>query len=72
MPSAEIISVYEKEREFPVVDDLGNGKGFRVVRADIIAKEESKKKSGDTLKRSLIRHDPAALARSIIELLPAS
>jgi uncharacterized cofD-like protein len=64
----EILSLYEKEHEFPVVD-MNEDIGCEIVRADIVAKEAVKRKSGDMLKRSLIRHDPRKLAEAVMSLL---
>jgi hypothetical protein len=42
---------------------------YRIVPADLLAAEVVQKSSGDTLKRSLIRHDSRKLARKLIDLL---
>lgn len=65
---ASILKKYEKEDEFPVIDDLDNLNDRKIFRGNLLATEEIKKVSGDTLKRSLIRHDPSKLARVIIKL----
>ncbi|MFT5037367.1 MAG: putative cofD-like protein [Candidatus Azotimanducaceae bacterium] len=64
---AEVLEKYKKEGDFPVVDDLVNG--IKIIRDDFLASETVTKKSGDVLKRSLIRHDGHKLANAIIELL---
>lgn len=61
-----IVKRYEKQGEFPVEDDLDVLKNCKIVRADIIAIEVIKKKSGDLLRRSLLRHDPHKLAQTIM------
>ena len=60
---AEAIKKYEIEQAVPVEDDLGEDS--RVVRADVLQPVEVAKQDGDTLKRSLLRHDPEKLARII-------
>lgn len=64
----ELLKKYENDGEFPVVADCQHGI-CTVVTDDLLAKEEVKTKGGDTLKRSLIRHDSRKLARKIMELL---
>ncbi len=59
---------YKKEQEFPVIDDLEDNY-FKVIRSDFFSKKETKKIPSDTLKRSLIRHDPNKLARVILSLI---
>ncbi|MBI1998846.1 MAG: uridine diphosphate-N-acetylglucosamine-binding protein YvcK [Parcubacteria group bacterium] len=60
---------YEEQKEFPVLDDLDERDGYRIVRGDFLAEEEIKKTSSDALKRSLIRHDSAKIGHAIIGLL---
>lgn len=67
------IEKYKQEHSIPVEDDLdfahiedGN---FRIVRAPILSREEIQLQKGDTVKRSMIRHDQHKLAKVIIELL---
>ncbi|MFH0943063.1 MAG: gluconeogenesis factor YvcK family protein [Candidatus Beckwithbacteria bacterium] len=63
----EIKNVYAKEAEYPVVDDLKTDR--RVIRKPLIAETLFEKPKSDTLKRSLLRHDPDKLAQAIISLL---
>jgi uncharacterized cofD-like protein len=63
----EVLEKYKTEGDFPVVDDLVNG--IKILRGDFLASETVIKKSGDVLKRSLIRHDGTKLANAIIDLL---
>lgn len=58
---------YEKENEFPVIDDLKDSY-FKVIRGNFLSEKETKKVAGDILKRSLIRHDSDKLAKAIINL----
>ena len=62
-----IKNVYAKEAEYPVEDDLGSDK--RVIRKPLVAKTPFEKPKSDTLKRSLLRHDPDKLAQAIISLI---
>lgn len=64
-----IVRKYQKENEHPVVDDLGVNGNRKIIKADLLAREEVKKVSGDVLKRSLIRHDPKKLAKVLVRLL---
>ncbi|MBI3385044.1 YvcK family protein [Candidatus Gottesmanbacteria bacterium] len=66
-----IVRKYQKENEHPVVDNL-EANGRKVVKTDLLAREEVKKVSGDVLKRSLIRHDPKKLAKVLVKLLKVS
>ena len=70
LPKA-ILKKYALEKGFPVKDDLRkkNNLPFAVVRVDLLGSEEIKKRSGDVLRRSLIRHDSAKLARAVVKAL---
>jgi len=65
----DILDAYVKQDEFPVEDNLQKTNIPKVVRNNFLATEEIQKKSGDALRRSLIRHDPHALAKTIISIL---
>ena len=62
-----ILKTYEKQQEFPVLDNLGEGREYAIIRGDFLVPEKIKKSSGDVLKRSLIRHDGYKLAQALIE-----
>ncbi len=64
----EILARYAGEKGFPPEDDLKETKKYEVIRAKLLAGEIVKRKSGDAVKRSLIRHDSERLA-DIIEKL---
>jgi len=66
-PSKNILKIYEKENEFPVVDDL-KLTDKKIIRGDFLNKIAIKKNRADALRRSLIRHNPAKLAMAIINL----
>lgn len=63
----EVLERYAAEKEFPVVDDLGdNAAVVRAHFADVIVIE---KLAGDTVSRSFIRHDSAKICSAIQTLL---
>lgn len=63
----EIIEKYQAEKAMPVRDDLRDDS--RVVRADLLSPVEVKREAGDTLRRSLLRHDPEKLAQVVVNLM---
>ena len=65
--SSSIIKAYEKYDEYPVQDDLGPNS--RVIRQPLLAKSIFHKPKSDPIKRSLLRHDPNKLAKTIIKLI---
>lgn len=67
---ATTLKKYAKKGEFPIQDNLGNDAGYKVVRADVVANDEVNKDQGDTLARSLIRHDPNKLGRVLRKIMP--
>lgn len=66
--SQSILKKYAKEREWPIEDDLDDEK-FKVVRADLVSRRLVKKVKGDSLKRSLIRHDKEKLGKILYRLI---
>ena len=64
----DLLSRYESEREYPLVQDCESNE-CRVIADDFLASEEVVRGKGDVLKRSLIRHDPHKLASAIVDLL---
>ena len=67
----KILKKYASEKGFPVKNDLKGRKKlpYEPLQIDLLGSEEIKRRSGDTLKRSLIRHDSAKLARGIMKTL---
>ena len=63
----KVLEAYQKEEEYPVVDDLGTSR--RIVRRPLLAERLFKKPKSDPLKRSLLRHDPQKLGRVLVGLL---
>lgn len=70
-PSSAITERYAQAGDQIVVDDLGSDLPFRVWRGDLIADEIAESVAGDRLKRSLLRHDPAKLAKALLTFLEA-
>lgn len=64
----EVLAHYEKEHEYPVEDDLKEGQGYQIIRENVVAGEVTQRKAGDTLKRSLIRHDSDKIAAVIMRM----
>ena len=64
----DLLTTYAADGEFPVEFNYESTQ-TRVVPADLLASEQVITKTGDALKRSLIRHDSHKLARQIIQLL---
>lgn len=64
----EALELYRNEKAERVLDDVGDGyKGVKAVRGDILAKDIFDKAKGDTLARSILRHDPAKFAHFFAE-----
>jgi len=62
------LDLYKKEGGYPVKDDLKNSY-YKVIKGDFLSQITPKKERGDTLKRSLVRHDEEKLAKELISLL---
>ncbi len=60
---------YASHNEYPIVDDLTQSSVYRVIRADVVANKEAVKDKGDTLMRSLIRHDAKKLGKILRSLI---
>lgn len=67
-PDVELLKKYEIGGDTLMKDDL-EGTSYASVRASLLAGSVSDRISGDPLQRSLLRHDPEALAEAIIGLL---
>jgi len=57
------------ENSYPVEDDLGEGQGFRVLRDDFLSRHNFVPQKGDKLNRSVLRHDPKRLAKSLMRVI---
>lgn len=65
------VKEYEKEQAIPVIDDLHGVKlppSVRIIRKSFLSQEEVKREKGDTLRRSMIRHDSKKLAAALLKL----
>lgn len=68
-PSPAVLKRYEKEGQSIVQDDLGElWHHAKIIRSRMRASRRVKASKGDTLVRSMVRHDPRLLAKVIISL----
>jgi len=66
----EILRIYEKANDFPIVDDLDNEEnGTKIIKKDLLSTTIVKAEKNDSLTRSLIRHHKQKLAESLLELI---
>jgi uncharacterized cofD-like protein len=64
--SPAVLSKYAQEGSIPVEDDLGDiYERARIIRSRMRASHKPSLVKGDTLTRSMVRHDPALLAKVI-------
>lgn len=63
----DVLKRYADEQEFPVTDDLPND--VRVIRGSFADVRVAEKVAGDTVPRSLIRHDSLKIADALTTLL---
>jgi len=63
-----LLEKYAQECQYPVVDDCDQ-LPTKVIRADLLSKEEVLKKKGDVLQRSLVRSDGDTFAKLLMTLL---
>lgn len=66
------LKAYAREETFPVKDDLKAkifGNGAKIVRTDLLSDKISEKEKGDTVARSMIRHDPDKLREAILNII---
>lgn len=69
-PRKEALRWYSDYGESPVVDNLHSRK-YKTIRADLIKDTLLPQEKADSLKRSIIRHDPEKLARQVMGLILA-
>jgi uncharacterized cofD-like protein len=67
-PAAALVRRYAEEGQ-PVACGGGTVTGRPIIGKDLLASGVYRPRAGDTLKRTLIRHDPAKLAAALISLL---
>lgn len=60
------LTLYAKNHEFPVVDDVPKRTTYHVIRANLVSQHVYKKTTSDTLVRSLIRHDSGKIAKALV------
>lgn len=65
---AEAVALYSQEKSIPVADDLGETTTYEVRREPLLNHAMIKPEAGDTLKRSVIRHDSERLAGVLVSL----
>lgn len=64
----DIKEKYAKSEEYPLEDNVDDTK-YEVIRENVIGDEIIKRQSGDTLKRSLVRHDSKKLGDIIYNMI---
>ena len=64
----DMLDRYIVLNDSPVIDDVSE-MDKNIIRADLLAEEVVEKQQGDTLKRSLIRHDSDKVAREIMKIV---
>lgn len=67
-----VLPLYKEEHSIPVKDDLEPSdlnNHVKLIRTDVLSRFIPNKTKGDSLKRSMIRHDPNRLANAIMKLL---
>lgn len=67
-PSRQALAWYKDFEEYQVMDDLKKS-NYEVLRANLIRDVIMGKSKADTLKRSIIRHDPQKLAKTIMQII---
>jgi len=72
LPPSTVARYLAEENIKPVVDDTDTELNIKTVKADLISHEEIIQTKSDTVKRSLIRHDPDKLAEAVMDLLSTS
>ena len=68
-PNKKNLQWYEEFNEQTVIDDLEKSNNFRIIRKSLLKNIVLTKNASDSLKRSIIRHDPEKLAEVIMELI---
>ena len=68
-PKRKVLSWYEEYEEYPVKDDLGESKRYKVVRKDLLKDVMVNQNSNDMLRRSIIRHDSKKLAEEVMRII---
>jgi uncharacterized cofD-like protein len=71
IPSRDLVKRYkEVDKANLIEDDVGGTyRRAKIVRANVLSDDAYKKSSSDVVKRSLVRHDPDKLARTISKII---
>ncbi len=72
MPKKISNSWYEEFEEYPVKDDLLDGKKYKIVRGDLLKDVVMTQNPVDVRRRSIIRHDSKKLANEVVEIIKSS
>jgi NADH:ubiquinone oxidoreductase subunit D len=62
-----ILARYKKFKAEPITNDLEKNTPYKVIETDLLSPDIVKKEKGDTLKRSLVRHDPDKVVKNCIK-----
>jgi uncharacterized cofD-like protein len=68
----DILKLYEQEHDMPVLDNLTEDDipgEVEIIRTDLLSQHVPKKVVGDTLTRSMVRHNPKKVAHTICQIL---
>jgi uncharacterized cofD-like protein len=65
----EAVSHYAEKGERPIVNDLPSDASYRVIAHDMVWSKIIDRETGDTLDRSLVRHDPEKLGTILHDLV---
>lgn len=65
----KILDVYAHSKEFPVVNDLVTTKTTKIISGDFASSKKVSKVKGDTLVRSLMRHDSEKLTSALLKII---
>jgi len=64
-----ILKRYKKVDAEPIINDFGKDTSFKVISVNLLSPKPVKREKGDLLNRSLVRHDPAKIAKLCMEIL---
>jgi uncharacterized cofD-like protein len=68
----EILEKYRTEHSVPVVDDLTENvlpQGVTIIRTPLLLAKEIEQQKGDSMRRSMIRHDPKKLGKILHQII---
>ncbi|MBU1120040.1 YvcK family protein [Patescibacteria group bacterium] len=68
----EAFQRYIADGENLIKDDIEDTEGRTIVRKDLVANDDIKKEKGDTLKRSLVRHDAHKVGKALSRIFTKS